>query len=377
MSALRRPFLAGAITGSLLTATAARLAQYPQLRVARMPGSSIAAPDAAGWVTDFLNAAYYRRPAGTRDVADLRLAHTILTTRWWSQGYRRLRGTDVVAFHRAFGRARFLDSTVTARGTLDRTQLMAGAVRLLGEEFAVALADERRRGWGIAFPTDADRAAYRPQERLRHGALGSITPPIAAPERQTWHTYRPVEIQDTDRALAGLMQPETWPDYGSQLGRFTPVRAGGLAGQTFEIEIVGLPETAALVVVRAYVTCTLVLTATDDAVALDAHVENVNAGLAGVGPGELLAVPAGAQPLAAIDLTTHEGHFLGSARSRLLVFRAQGRTWMRDVGQWDPLPWPLDPLYQRGGLAAQEAFWGPENPDQSMLAQFSAVTAAR
>ena len=29
---------------------------------AKMAGSSIAGPDAAAWVTDFLNAAYYRRP---------------------------------------------------------------------------------------------------------------------------------------------------------------------------------------------------------------------------------------------------------------------------------------------------------------------------
>ena len=28
---------------------------------ARMSGSSVAAPDAAPWITDFLNAAYYRR----------------------------------------------------------------------------------------------------------------------------------------------------------------------------------------------------------------------------------------------------------------------------------------------------------------------------
>jgi hypothetical protein len=40
------------------------------LRFARMTGSSICARDAAPWVTDFLNAAYYRRPAGERDVDD-------------------------------------------------------------------------------------------------------------------------------------------------------------------------------------------------------------------------------------------------------------------------------------------------------------------
>ena len=36
------------------------------IRVARMTGSSIATPGAAGWVTDFLNAAYFARPARER-----------------------------------------------------------------------------------------------------------------------------------------------------------------------------------------------------------------------------------------------------------------------------------------------------------------------
>ena len=48
-----------------------------------MTGSSIAGRDAAGWVTDFLNAAYYRRPVSERDVDDLRLAFAILTTYWY------------------------------------------------------------------------------------------------------------------------------------------------------------------------------------------------------------------------------------------------------------------------------------------------------
>ena len=38
------------------------------LRFARMTGSSIAARDAAPWVTDFLNAAYYRRAVDAREV---------------------------------------------------------------------------------------------------------------------------------------------------------------------------------------------------------------------------------------------------------------------------------------------------------------------
>jgi hypothetical protein len=38
------------------------------IRFIRMAGTSIAAPDAALWVTDFLNAAYYARPREDRDV---------------------------------------------------------------------------------------------------------------------------------------------------------------------------------------------------------------------------------------------------------------------------------------------------------------------
>ena len=51
------------------------------LRFARMTGSSIAGRDAAGWMTDFLNAAYYRRPVSEREVDDLRLAFATLGDR--------------------------------------------------------------------------------------------------------------------------------------------------------------------------------------------------------------------------------------------------------------------------------------------------------
>src|SRR5918997_1887759 len=104
------------------------------LRFARMAGSSIAAPDAAGWVTDFLNAAYFAKPRGNRDVDDLRLALGVVTTRWHRLG-RRLRALDVIAFHRAFGADRFLRSP---RLLLTRGQLLDGAAALLGDDFPYA-----------------------------------------------------------------------------------------------------------------------------------------------------------------------------------------------------------------------------------------------
>ena len=85
---------------------------------AKMAGSSIAGRDAAAWVTDFLNAAYYRRPVEERDVDDLRFAFSVLTTYWYrSHPSRRLRMTDLPAFHRAYGGERF-STDETARGTL-------------------------------------------------------------------------------------------------------------------------------------------------------------------------------------------------------------------------------------------------------------------
>src|SRR3954471_12660267 len=59
------------------------------LRFARMTGSSIAGRDAAPWVTDFLNAAYYRRAVDDREVDDLRLAFSVLTTYWYNKDTQR------------------------------------------------------------------------------------------------------------------------------------------------------------------------------------------------------------------------------------------------------------------------------------------------
>src|SRR5262245_42621636 len=94
-------FGAGALVG--------RGSASAQFRFAKMTGSSIAAHDAAGWITDFLNAAYYRRDPARRDVDDLRLASAIVTTRWHRAGHRRLRLGDVLPFHAAFGRHRFVE----------------------------------------------------------------------------------------------------------------------------------------------------------------------------------------------------------------------------------------------------------------------------
>src|SRR3954468_1124873 len=145
------------------------------LRFARMTGSSIAGRDAAAWITDFLNAAYYRRPVEDREVDDLRLAFCVLTTYWYRKARGRLRLTDLRAFHRAFGAGRF-DTEQTGRGRLGRAQIFEGAGRLFGDWFQDAYLDDSRRGWGIAFETVEEKGAYDPQRRLELARLGELTP---------------------------------------------------------------------------------------------------------------------------------------------------------------------------------------------------------
>ena len=338
-----------------------------------MAGSSIAAPGAAAWVTDLLNAAYHARPASQRDAHDLRLAYGIITTRWATLDGRRLNAADVLALHRAYGRLR-----LRGRGRLDRQALLAGAATLLGDWFAEAWADPQRRAHGIAFRNQTERDAFRPERRLRHAALGPLSPPLMTPGRQYWATYDPVPLPDPDAAVRLLEDPARWPDIASAAGRFTALRAGGLLGQTFEIEVVAHPAPRIPIYTRGYVSCTAL--AFKDAGDREPDLEVAVAELsdryhAGAGAGAQPILPAGAEPLALVILTTHEGHFLGPALSHLLVWRDHAGAWIRDIGAWDPLPPHLAAAYRVAGRAAQHAFWGPTRPARSMLAQLAAVSS--
>ena len=61
--------------------------------------------------------------------------------------------------------------------------------------------------------------------------------------------------------------------------------------------------------------------------------------------------------------------------SRLVVWEEDGAAFIRDVGEWDPLPAHLAVPFRLAGRAAQVAFWGGGPPEQSMLHQLAAVVA--
>lgn len=347
------------------------------LRFARMTGSSICGRDAAPWVTDFLNATYYRRPAGDREVDDLRAAFSVLTTYWYRRPERtRLHATDVAAFHRAFGSHRF-DTADSARGTLSRAQLDDGARSLVGDWFSAAYADDARRGWGIAFPTAEEKAAYDHAWRLRLARLGPLTPERAPLAEQVWHTYPPVLMPSAEGVIAALTAPETWPDYASEIGRFTPLRPGGLDGQTFEIEVAAGTVAGWPMFTRGYVTITRLVTPADPA-ALTGYFDELAAGMRAYGHDEPAILPAGAEPLVGFDLTTHAGHFMGAGHNRLVLYTHEGRAWVRAAGTWDPMPWHINQTYKVAGREAQHAFWGQGNvATQSLLHQLAAYVAKR
>jgi hypothetical protein len=322
-------------------------------------GSSIATPLAFPWVTDFLNAAYYARDPSERDVADLRLAHGILTTRWSTHPHRRLGARDLRHFHAAFGRHRL------PSGRLGRDELLAGAVALLGDWFPEAWHDDARRAHGIAFRTAADRERFDPAARTHaHARVGALTPPRQPEERRRFLTYEPVPLASAEAALRFLSDPARWPDMGSALGRFTAIRPGGLEGQTFEIELEIGPAERLPAFVRSYVTCTAVLEAGPQ---LDALVGSLATRLPELAEaGELRAL---------VELTTHARHPLGAATSRLLIASGPDGDTIRDIGCWDPLPFVLQRAYDHGGHAAQVDFWGAGKPASSMLAQLAAIVA--
>jgi len=340
------------------------------LGFARMAGSSIAGRDAAPWVTDFLNAAYYRREPQEREVDDLRFAFSVLTTYWYRKDpTRRLRVTDLPAFHRAFGAERF-----NAGGRLSREALERGAATLLGDWFGAAYADPARRGWGIAFETPEAKAAYNHGFRMDLAKVGDLTAESAPLDQQVWHTYDPVEVPSAEGLIAAITQPETWPDYASELGRFTPLRPGGLLGQTFEIEVAAGTQSAVPVFTRGYVTITTLVTP-DDQKALHNWFEALEVGMKE--HGEPTIVPEGGEPLVGFDLTTHAGHFMGSGHNRLVLYTLDGKAYVRAAGTWDPMAWHLDKAYKSAGKDAQHAFWGVGNdPELSMLHQIAIALGA-
>jgi hypothetical protein len=148
--------------------------------------------------------------------------------------------------------------------------------------------------------------------------LGKLTAEQAPAAEQVWHTYPPVRMPSAEGVIAALTAPETWPDYAIEIGRFTPLRAGALDGQTFEIEVAAGTATGRPLFTRGYVTITTLVT-TDEPAALTARVDSLEDGLARYGENEPRAVPEGTQVLVGFDLITHEAQHAFSGQGNIIT----------------------------------------------------------
>lgn len=357
----------GLLAGAALALNADKL---PAAVLLRSRGSSVADPGGLLLTRRLLIEAYFAKPAAERDLHDLRLVFAILATHWHRRGYRRVGWWDIPAYERAFGPVVLRPMRPTR--VLSRDDLLAGASRLLGAWFPAAWADDELRGWGVVFETTSERARYRPERRLAPAAYGPLAPPLAPPGVLTWHTYPPVPVPAAAAVRRVLETPAAWPDAATELGRFTPVLAAGLLGQTFEVAVV--PDLLVLLPTRGYVSVTDVL---DDARpdALAAVIRRLDAGLAA--SGEEPALPPDGHPRLLLELTTHLGHFMGRGRNHLLLYEHGDRAFLRAVGCWDPMRWYIDEAYRLRGAEAQRRFWGGGRPEQSMLHQIARLAAGQ
>jgi hypothetical protein len=178
-------------------------------------------------------------------------------------------------------------------------------------------------------------------------------------------------MPSAEGVIAALTAPETWPDYASEIGRFTPLHPGGLDGQVFEIEVAAGTTAGWPMFTRGYVTINRLVTPEDPA-ALRDYFDAAEQGMRDYGHDEPSLLPYAATPLVGFDLTTHAGHFMGSGHNRLLLYTHDGKVWVRAAGTWDPMPWHIDQAYRVAGREAQHAFWGEgNNVAQSMLHQLA------
>ena len=166
-------------------------------------------------------------------------------------------------------------------------------------------------------------------------------------------------MPSAEAVIGALTRPETWPDYASEIGRFTPLRAGGLAGQTFEIEVAAGTDSGRPVFTRGYVTITTLVTPGRPGGAARPGSTALEDGLARYGDDEPRAVPEGGEPLVGFDLTTHSGHFMGNGHNRLLLYTLDGQAWVKAAGTWDPMPWHLDRAYRVAGQRGAARVLGP------------------
>jgi hypothetical protein len=143
----------------------------------------------------------------------------------------------------------------------------------------------------------------------------------------------------------------------------------------FEIEVISALTPRAPAILRGYVSVNRFFTRADNEAELEYYAARLSELMVRYGRDQPPAYPPGCTPLAVICLDTHEGHFMGRGRNRLLAYELDGQDYLRAAGTWDDMPVTLEQAYRSQGRKAQQAFWGDERPESSMLHQIALRTA--
>ena len=315
-----------------------------------MTGSSIASRDAAPWITDFLNAAYYRRAVSERKVDDLRLAFAILTTFWYRRrSPRRLRISDVTGVPRRVRRTAPGHRADSARAP------DAGAVarrcRRAGRRL-VPLRVRRRcpARLGDRVPPSGARR-LRPERRMAVARVGAMPPESGPPEMQTWHTYPPVEMTSVEVAGADSLDPRPGPI--TRADRSSAPRSAPAAARLRRSRSrrprapIGSASCSIGGTSRSRVGTP------DDPQALESYFAELRPG------GDTArSVAPRARSRVGFDLARHRACSSGPAADRLILFAAAAPDAGRRRRTSDPMPWHLAQSYRVAGRAAEHAFWG-------------------
>ena len=190
----------GAVGAGLL---AGRALRSEQVRFARMSGTSIAAPDAAGWVTDFLNAAYYaREPRAARrrrPAARVRDRHDALAPARRPPPARRPTCSPSTAPSAA---AAARQRSERARHAGPRAAADAGRA-LLGDWFPDGVGRRRAPRLGDRLRDGGARRRVRARAPpARRASSARSRRPSSPTAEQVWHTYAPVEVPAPTRHRA-------------------------------------------------------------------------------------------------------------------------------------------------------------------------------
>jgi len=336
-------------------------------------GPVIASPifdrDAAPWVTELLQAGYYALAPRRRALEHLRLVLATLTTYWYRKpGRVPVGASDLDAFRAAYG-SEELGSARGLRGVLTRSQLELGARRLLGEWFVSCFGRPDCQGHGVVFESPAQRARYDPRARLALVQQALLDTPTADVRGLRWRRQPAVALGSERAALALLSAPESFPALACECGWLTALRAGGLAGQSFELDAVCFSAEGNPSFACAYLSVSAHESA-EDLPALRDHCERLEQRLREDEGDAAIILPYAARPLLAFELSAHAGQPLGDLTVSFVLYARDGRAWLSVAIGSEP----------RSGVSACDAwcsdFFGGGEPRRSLPHQLAVSCGA-